>query len=333
MTRTAAELAQHLHAEIEGDGSAPIASLASPESAGPEGLIYIESAKHRARAEASRARCVLAPPGMALTGKTAIRVPSPKLAFAQSAAWLFPRQRPHAFVHPTAVVSATARIAGDVSIGPHAVIEDHATIGSGTEIGAFCFVGSSATIGQDCQLYPRVTLHAGVRIGRSVTIHSGAVIGADGFGYVFGEGRHWKFPQIGSVEIGDDVEIGANTTVDRGSLDTTRIGDGVKIDNLVQVAHNVQIGEHTIIASQTGISGSCIIGKGVSMGGQVGLGDHCEIEDGAIIGGQAGILPGKKIPPGQILWGTPARPLERFKEQYAWLSRLPEIGKRLRKME
>ncbi len=333
MTRTAAELVQHLRAEIAGDPRAPITSLGSPETAGPDSLIYVESEKHRPRAEASRAQCVLAPPGMALTGKTVIGVASPKLAFAQAAAWLFPRKLDQAFIHPTAVVSATARISSDVSIGPHAVIEDHVSIGSGTQIGAFCFIGSGSTIGPDCHLFPRVTLYGGVSLGRSVIIHSGAVIGADGFGYVFGEGRHWKFPQIGSVEIGDDVEIGANTTVDRGSLDTTRIGNGVKLDNLVQVAHNVQIGEHTIIASQTGISGSCVIGKRVSMGGQVGLGDHCEIDDDAIIGGQAGILPGKKIPFGQILWGTPARPLQRFKEQYAWLSRLPEIGKRLRKME
>jgi UDP-3-O-[3-hydroxymyristoyl] glucosamine N-acyltransferase len=172
-----------------------------------------------------------------------------------------------------------------------------------------------------------------VEIGRRTVIHSGTVIGGDGFGYVFGEGRHWKFPQIGSVQIGDDVEIGCNSAIDRGSLDTTRIGPGVKIDNLVQVAHNVEIGENSVIASQTGISGSCRIGKNVMLGGQVGLGDHCTLEDGVIAGGQAGVLPGKVVAAGQMIWGTPARPFDKFKEQHAWISRLPELGKRLRKIE
>ncbi len=333
MTRTASDLAQHLHAEVEGDPRAPISSLGSPENAGPDSLIYVESEKHRARADASRALCVLAPPGMELTGKTIIRVTSPKLAFAKAAAWFFPRKRVTASVHPTAIVSPKVRISADVVIGPHAIIEDGVSIGSGTEIGAFCFLGRGSSIGADCHLYPRVTLYEGVRLGRGVIIHSGTVVGADGFGYIFGEGRHWKFPQIGRVEIGDDVEIGANTTVDRGSLDATRIGNGVKIDNLVQVAHNVQIGEYSIIAAQTGISGSSVIGSGVVIGGQVGIADHCAIEDGVIVGAQAGIPTGKKIRSGQTVWGTPARPLERFKEQYAWLGRLPEIGRRLRKME
>jgi UDP-3-O-[3-hydroxymyristoyl] glucosamine N-acyltransferase len=333
MTCTASDLAQHLHAEVEGDPRAPISSLGSPENAGPEGLIYVESEKHRARAQASRARCVLAPPGLELIGKTLIRAGSPKLAFAKSAAWLFPRKRVPGSVHETAIVSPNARISNGVAIGPHVVIEDDVSIGSGAAIDAFCFVGRGSSVGADCHLYPRVTLYEGVRLGRGVIIHSGTVIGADGFGYVFGEGRHWKFPQIGHVEIGDDVEIGANSAVDRGALDATRIANGVKIDNLVQVAHNVQIGENTVIAAQTGISGSSVIGSRVVIGGQVGIADHCAIEDGAIVGAQAGIPTGKKIRSGQIVWGTPARPLDRFKEQYAWLARLPDIGKRLRKME
>jgi UDP-3-O-[3-hydroxymyristoyl] glucosamine N-acyltransferase len=333
MTCTASDLAQHLHAEVEGDARASISSLGSPENAGPESLIYVESEKQRARAEASRAQCVLAPPGLEFTGKTVIRVGSPKLAFTKSAAWLFPRKRVPGSVHETAIVSPNARISAGVAIGPLAVIEDDVSIGSGAEIDAFCFVGRGSSVGADCHLHPRVTLYAGVRLGRGVIIHSGTVIGADGFGYVFGEGRHWKFPQIGRVEIGDDVEIGANSTVDRGSLDATRIANGVKIDNLVQVAHNVQIGENTVIAAQTGISGSSVIGSSVVIGGQVGIADHCAIEDGAIVGAQAGIPTGKKIRSGQIVWGTPARPLDRFKEQYAWLARLPDIGKRLRKME
>src|SRR4029077_9480400 len=162
---------------------------------------------------------------------------------------------------------------------------------------------------------------------------SGAVIGSDGFGYVFGEGRYWKFPQVGRVEIADDVEIGANSTIDRGSLESTQIATGVKIDNLVQIAHNVRIGEHTVIAAQTGISGSSTIGKHVLIGGQVGIADHCTLEDGAIAGAQAGIPTGKTIRRSQIVWGTPARPLEKFKEQYAWFARLPELAERVRKLE
>ena len=200
-------------------------------------------------------------------------------------------------------------------------------------IGPFCFVGRGSRVGEDCRLHPRVTLYAGSRLGNRVELHAGVVIGGDGFGYVFGEGRHWKFPQVGGIEIGDDVEIGCNTTIDRGSLDTTRIGEGVKIDNLVQVAHNVQIGEHTVIASQTGISGSSTLGKNVAVSGQVGIGDHCTIEDGAMLGGQCGILNGKTIRGGQIVWGTPARPLDKFKEQYAHFARLPKLEARVRKLE
>jgi UDP-3-O-[3-hydroxymyristoyl] glucosamine N-acyltransferase len=177
-----------------------------------------------------------------------------------------------------------------------------------------------------------VTLYAGARLGSNVILHSGVVIGGDGFGYVFGDSRHWKFPQVGHVEIEDDVEIGCGTTVDRGSLGTTRVSRGAKIDNLVQIGHNVQIGENTLIAAQVGISGSCTIGQNVMVGGQAGLGEHCTLEDGVIAGGQAGILPGKVVRSGEVVWGTPARPLSRFKEEFAWYGRLPEIGKRIRQI-
>jgi UDP-3-O-[3-hydroxymyristoyl] glucosamine N-acyltransferase len=182
-------------------------------------------------------------------------------------------------------------------------------------------------------LHPRVTLYAGARVLDRVELHSGVVVGGDGFGYVFGEGRHIKFPQIGTVEIGDDTEIGCNSTVDRGSLDATRIARGVKIDNLVQIAHNVQIGENSVLAAQVGVSGSSSLGENVLVGGQVGIGDHCTVEAGAIVGAQAGIPTGKTIRRGQIVWGTPARPLERFKKQYGWLARLPELAERVRKLE
>jgi UDP-3-O-[3-hydroxymyristoyl] glucosamine N-acyltransferase len=194
-------------------------------------------------------------------------------------------------------------------------------------------IGAGSWVGDNCRIHHRVTLYANMRVGNRVEIHAGAVVGADGFGYVYGQGRHWKFPQAGIVEIADDVEIGANTTIDRGSLDDTRVAEGVKIDNLVHVGHNVQIGAHTIIAAQTGISGSSVLGHHVVVGGQVGIADHCTLEDNSIAGAQAGIPTGKTIRSGQVVWGTPARSLDKFKEQYVWYARLPELGARIKKLE
>ncbi len=337
MSRTAGELAQYLEAKLEGDPLLPLSGVASPEQAGIEDVIHLASPRQRDRAASSRARCVIGRPGARIEGKTILESASPKLAFAKAAAWLLPPQPPRGDIHPTAVVAKSARLGSNVSIGPYVVIEELASIGSGTRIDAFCFVGRGVMVGENCRLHPRVTLYPGARLGNRVELHSGVVVGGDGFGYVFGDGRQWKFPQIGSVEIEDDVEIGCNTTVDRGSLGETRIGKGVKIDNLVQVAHNVQIGEHSVIAAQTGISGSTILGRHVAVGGQAGIGDHAVIEDEANVGGQAGVLVGKTIRRGQTVWGTPARPLDRFKEQYAWSTQLPEILpgllERIRKLE
>ena len=333
MTHTAKELAGFLGCALEGDGSASISGVASPASAGTRDLIYVEGARHVEVASRSAARCVLIPPGLVLTGKILLRSDNPKLAFARAAEWLVLPRPIAQGVHPTALISASAKLAPHVAVGPYAVVEDEVEIGAGSEVGAFCFLGRGARIGESCRLYPRVTLYAGARLHNRVTVHSGAVIGSDGFGYVADQGRHRKFPQIGQVEIHDDVEIGANTTVDRGSLDRTEIGPCVKLDNLVHVAHNVRIGENTLIAAQTGISGSSSVGKNVLAGGQVGVADHCRIEDGAVLGAQTGIPSGKAIRAGQFVWGTPARPMKKFKEQYAWLSRLPELAERIRGLE
>jgi UDP-3-O-[3-hydroxymyristoyl] glucosamine N-acyltransferase len=333
MTQTAGELAKHLGLTVSGDASVRLSGVASPASASETELIYLDSPRHRERAVKSLSLCVLARPGERLAGKTVVEAADPKLAFAKAAAWLLPREAPRAAIHPTAIVPSSAKLAADVSIGPYVVLEEDVAVRAGTRIEAFCFLGRGVHVGEDCRLHPHVTLYAGAQLGNRVEVHSGAVIGADGFGYVYGDGRHWKFPQIGAVHIGDDVEIGANATIDRGSLDSTDIGRGTKIDNLVQVAHNVQIGEHCILAAQTGISGSSVLGRRVVAGGQVGIADHCTLEDGAVAGAQAGILPGKTIPSGQVVWGTPARPLEKFKKQYAWLARLPELAERIRQLE
>lgn len=333
MTHTAEEIAKYLGARFEGDARAPISSVASPENAGPEDLVYLDSPRFEGRVAKSAARCVLAVPGTRLAGKTMIEVKDPKLAFAKVGALLVPRNVPAPGIHPTAIVPPSASLGEKVTLGPYAVIEDGVIIGRHTVIEAFCFVGCGAQIGENCRLHPRVTLYAGARLGNRVEIHSGVVVGGDGFGFVFGEGRYWKFPQVGTLEIGDDVEIGCNTAIDRGSLETTKIGSGVKIDNLVQIGHNVQIGEHTVVAAQTGVSGSSRIGRQVLVGGQVGIADHCSIEDGAVLGAQAGIPTGKTIRRGQVVWGTPARPLDKFKQQYALFARLPEIAERIREIE
>jgi UDP-3-O-[3-hydroxymyristoyl] glucosamine N-acyltransferase len=333
MKRTAKELAVAVGATIDGNGDLELGAVASPERAGPRDLIYADSPKNGARAQASAATCVIAGPGVELRDKTILRTASPKLAFAKAAALLMERTPIATGVHPSAIIAALAQIAPNVSIGPYAVVGEDVHIREDTQIGPHTVIGAGCWIGKNCRIHARVTLYSGVRLGDRVELHSGAVIGADGFGYAFGEGHHWKFPQTGIVEIGDDVEIGANTTIDRGSLADTRIANGVKLDNLVHIGHNCQIGEHSVIAAQAGLSGSCTFGKNIVVGGQAGFGERCKLEDGAIIGGQSGVLGGKTIHSGETVWGTPARPLEKFKEQFAWQARLPELAARIKNLE
>jgi UDP-3-O-[3-hydroxymyristoyl] glucosamine N-acyltransferase len=333
MKHTAGELGLAIGARVEGDAAAELAGVAAPERAGAKDLIYVESAKFVERAFESRAMCVVAGEGVVLPGKTVLRSERPKVGFAKAAGILLERAPIAVGIHPTAIVANLARIGSDVSIGPFAVIGEDAHIGARTQVGAHSVVGAGCWIGENCRIHPHVIFYTGVRVGHRVEIHAGAVLGADGFGFAFDGERYWKFPQAGIVEIGDDVEVGANTTIDRGSLDDTRIGAGVKLDNLVHVGHNVQIGEHTVIAAQTGISGSSTLGKRVVVGGQVGIADHCRLEDGCIAGAQAGIPTGKTIRKGQTVWGTPARPLDKFKEAYAWFARLPELAERVKKIE
>jgi UDP-3-O-[3-hydroxymyristoyl] glucosamine N-acyltransferase len=333
MMQTARSLAEAVGAKLEGDGGVELRGVAAPERAGAHDLIYVEKAKHAERASASAALCVIAAENIALPGKAVLRTAQPKLAFAKAAALILGKAPIATSIHPSAIVAPLARVSASAGIGPFSVIGEDARVGERTQIGAHSVVGAGCWIGDDCRIHPRVTLYAGVRIGHRVEIHSGAVIGADGFGYAHGEGRYWKFPQAGIVEIADDVEIGANTTIDRGSLDDTRIAEGVKLDNLVHIAHNCQIGAHTVMAAQAGLSGSCEFGKHVVVGGQAGFGEQCYLEDGAIIGGQSGVLGGKVVRSGQTVWGTPARPLEKFKEQFAWGARLPELAARIKELE
>ena len=333
MNYTAKQVADAVGANLDGDGTLELVGVAAPERAGAKHLIYVEAAKHAERALASGALCVVAPEDIALPRKTVLRSGKPKVAFAKAAAMLLERAPIATGIHPTAIVAPLARIGTNVSLGPYAVIGEDTHVGDGTQIGAHSVIGAGCWIGENCRLHARVTLYSGVRLGHRVEIHAGGVLGADGFGYAFDGTRYWKFPQAGIVEVGDDVEIGANSTVDRGSLDDTRIGEGVKLDNLVHVGHNVRIGAHTVVAAQTGISGSSTLGHHVVVGGQVGIADHCTLQDGSIAGAQAGIPTGKTIRSGQTVWGTPARPLDKFKEAYVWFARLPELGARVKKLE
>lgn len=335
--RTAGDLAQFLGCALQGKADLSVKGVAGPETAEPDDLVYLESARHRERVMDSAARCVITSPDLPIPGKTLILDSKPKMAFAKAAAWLLPLPPLAEGVHPTAVIAKSARLSRGAVVGPFAVIEEEVQIGEGAQIGAFCFVGRGAVLGDGCRLHPRATLYPGVKVGRNVTVHSGAVLGCDGFGYVTeraaGKGKHWKFPQVGTLEIADDVEIGANTTVARGSLGVTRLDAQAKVDNLVHLAHNVEVGERTLIAAQTGVAGSSVIEDDVVIGGQVGIADHCRLEAGCVAGAQAGIPSGKVIRRGQTVWGTPARPIERFKEQYGWFARLPELAERIRALE
>jgi len=304
MKQTTQQLAALVDGQLKGRPDIVLQAVASLKSAGPSDLTYAEE-KFHAEAQASRAGCILVQSGE-FPNQTVILVRNPKLAFAKAAAVLYDTGSQDTYVHPTAVLEAGV------------------TVGKGSSIGAGCTIGENVAIGDRCTLYPRVTIYPNVEIGNNVIIHAGAVIGADGFGFVRDRDHYVKFPQIGRVIIEDDVEIGANTCIDRGSLETTIIRRGTKLDNLIQIAHNVEIGEHTVIAAQTGISGSSTVGDHSILGGQVGIGEHARLDTHTIIGGQGGVLNGKHVRGGEVLWGTPVRPLKEFLEQQAYLARLPK---------
>jgi UDP-3-O-[3-hydroxymyristoyl] glucosamine N-acyltransferase len=326
------EIAHLVGGEANGDKEKDIAGVAALDTATEQDLSFADGELALRRAADSRAGCILVPEGASIAGRTTVAVRNLRLAFIRAAEALHPPSQLRPGIHPTAVIAADAHLGPDVNVGPYCVIELGVRVGEGTRLGAGVYLGEGVTLGARCVVHPRVSVYPGVRMGDRVILHAGVVLGSDGFGYLFAEGRHQKFPQLGGLVIESDVEIGSNTTVDRGSLGTTRIGEGTKIDNLVQVAHNVRIGRHSVIAAQTGISGSTEIGDYVVMGGQVGIGDHARIEDGAVIGGGTGILPGKIVRKGSVMWGTPARPLSEFKKMYANLSRLPSLAQKVKEL-
>ena len=326
MTCTIGQMAALLGLEYQGDGARRLERVSKLETADEVSLVFLGSDERGIlRTGHIQAACVLLPRLLAPPGTNAIFSEQPKLDFARAAAHLHPRPASRGTKHSTACVAPGATIDESVELGPLVVVENGARIGKGSILRAGVVIGEGCCLGRECILHPGVVLYPGVQVGDRVILHAGVVAGCDGFGYVFDGNSQWKFPQVGAVVIEDDVEIGSNTTIDRGSLGTTRIGAGSKIDNLVQIAHNVEIGKNVIIAAQTGISGSTIIEDNAVIGGQVGFGDHARVQRGAVIGSKAGVLPGKIVRSGDVYWGIPVRPLREYKRLNALFGRLPEM--------
>ena len=316
------EIADFLRGEFKGDGNIEIFRVAAFETAGTGDIAFVEKPEGEISSGAS---CLIVPTDFeGGSDLSFIKVANPKLAFSQIAAVLHPPKSRQSKIHASAVISDNAQIGTDVFIGAFTCIGDNSVIGDGAQLHAGAKVGDSVKIGKNCVLHPNVFVEDGCTLGNNVILHAGAVIGADGFGYVRDADSYVKFPQIGTVVVEDNVEIGANSCVDRGALGETRIGEGTKIDNLVQIAHNVQIGKRVVIAAQTGISGSTVIEDDCVIGGQVGMGDHARVQSGAVIGSQAGVLPGKIVRPG-VWWGTPVQPLDEYKRQNAHLKGLERL--------
>jgi UDP-3-O-[3-hydroxymyristoyl] glucosamine N-acyltransferase len=324
------QIADSVGARLIGADDVQIGGVASFEAATAEDLAFVDDEKHLAAALRSRAGAVIAGEfaSSSKSDRPVLISGHPKLAFAR-AARLFRDDRfvgaGQENVHPTAVIHSSAKLGTTVRVEARVVINENVEIADGTRIGSGSAIGAGVRIGRQCEIYPNVSIYPGVQIGDRVLVHAGAVLGSDGFGYVRDPktGHYEKFPQVGCLVIEDDVEIGANATVDRGALDETRIRRGAKIDNLVHIGHNCQIGEDVVIAAQTGLSGSIVIENGAVLGGQVGIGEHARIGEGVMLGGQGGVLPNKVLRgKGQAFWGTPAQPLRQYLKQLATLARL-----------
>jgi UDP-3-O-[3-hydroxymyristoyl] glucosamine N-acyltransferase len=338
---TISELAAHVDGRLLGDGSIHIQQVADLGAAGSGDVAYVDGEKFFEEAVSSQASCLIVPPKFVESFREAIverevgpgliEVSKPKLAFALIAELLHPQKRREPYIHPSAVIAETADIDLTVYVGPHVAIGDNSRIEAGTRIEAGVVIGDHVRVGHDCVLHPGVVIYDDVTIGERVILHAGVCIGADGFGYVRDDMGYHKFPQRGTVVIEDDVELGAQTCVDRAALGQTRIGRGTKIDNMVHVGHNCDIGERVVIAAQTGISGSVTIEDDCVIGGQVGFGDHIRVLSGAVIGSKAGVLPGKIVRPG-VWWGIPIQPLDEYKRLNAHLGRLPQMREEIREL-
>ena len=327
---TLGQLAAALGASLEGDAARVVRGVAPLESACPDDVSFLTDARYRATAQASRAGAFVAGAGISGLPAPVLRVAAPQQAMIDLLLLFHPAPPVVPGIHPAATVAADAHVDPTACVGALTVIDAGARVGAGARIGALCYIGPDVEIGEASLLGPHVTVLA-ARIGRRVTVHPGAVIGADGFGFAYDGARHRKIPQTGGVVIEDDVEIGANTTIDRATFGDTIIRQGTKIDNLVQIGHNVEVGEHSILVAQAGVSGSSRLGRGVVLAGQVGVADHVRVGDGALIGAQAGV-PSDLAAGGRYL-GTPARPILEAKRIFVAETRLPELLQRVRALE
>ena len=331
MTFTTAQIAKLLQGEVVGDSNAVLKNFAPAENAQADDLTFAENENYFARAEQSAATAIIVDKHFASARKILIRVPDARIAFAKVLALFFPEHKFTAGIHPTTVIAPGAHIDSSAHIGPHCVIGERVQIGARTVLQGGNFIGNNSKLGKDVNLFPNVTIYPRGEIGNRVRIHANSVIGSDGFGYVQDGGVHRKVPQIGNVVIGDDVEIGAGVTIDRGALGSTVIGKGSKIDNLVQIAHNVEIGEHCLLVAQSGIAGSSKLGNYVVLAGQVGIAGHLKIGNQVTVAAQSGVM--NNIPDGEKWFGYPAQPDKDIKRQIIAQRQLPELIKRVAELE
>jgi len=331
MPYTVAQIAKVLGGEILGDASLVLRGFAPADRAQPGDLTFAENESYFVRAEQSAASTIIIDGAATASRKTLIRVPNARVAFAKVLPLFFPDPVFAAGIHPTAIVPTSAKVDATAHIGPYCVLGNKVRIGARSVLQGLNSVGPDCLLGEDVNLFPNVTLYPGTEVGNRVRIHSGTVVGSDGFGYVLDGGIHRKVPQIGNVVICDDVELGANVAVDRGALGPTIIGKGTKIDNLVQIAHNVTVGENCIIVSQAGVAGSTKLGNYVILGGQVGLAGHLKIGNRVSVAAQSGVM--NNIPDGEKWLWTPAQPDRQAKRQMIALQQLPELFRRVKELE
>lgn len=323
------ELASRLNCPFEGDGEVEIKRVASLEEAGEGDLSFLSHPRYKPWLEKTKAEAIILRPEDQAPGKNIIRSPNPQLTFIQAIEILYPPEKPKPGISSAAWIAPSAQIGPEVSIGPGCVISDNVKIGARTIIHPLVTIYAEVEIGEDCLIHSHVSIRERTIIGHRVIIHNGAVIGSDGFGYVrLDNGTHRKIPQLGRVVIEDDVEIGANTTIDRAALGETRIGRGTKIDNLVQIAHNVRIGANSILAGQVGIAGSTRIGQRVIMGGQVGIADHVDIGDDVLIAAKSGVM--KDLPPGIMVAGIPSLDIKVWRKVCVLLPQLADTFREIK---
>ncbi|MFC2166306.1 UDP-3-O-(3-hydroxymyristoyl)glucosamine N-acyltransferase [Acidobacteriota bacterium] len=331
-TITVADLATRLDCAFEGEGTTILSGVSSLEDAGTGDLVFLAEAKYRNQLEATKGTAVILPPGESFNRIPVIRSEKPYLTFVRAFDFFYTAFRPEPGIHPQAIVSPGAKIGKEVSIGALSFVDDDVEIGDGSVVFPLVTIYPGVTVGKNCVLHSQVTLREEVRLGNRVILHSGVVIGSDGFGYIKAEdGSHVKIPQIGAVLIEDDVEIGANATIDRAALGKTVIKKGTKIDNLVMIAHNVEIGPNSILAAQTGVAGSTKIGKNFIAGGQVGIADHIIVGDNVIMAAKTGVT--KDIPSGSFISGSPHLEIQAWRKAWASIPQLYELIREVRKLK